>query len=245
MNLQEQLQEQFKNHGVQMDIDNDDVPLSTQIVQQDPETLKTVLQEVSDINNLNLSGDDQVQGLTISFALLNAFENNAESITEEDIEAAQREVAEFLNNDSEDDVNVEVADSDETDDVQEANTEDSESEDTEPRKVHNPALKETVYDLVQNNPDAQKLQVVNWTLEQIPDANEGTISVHYYNARKEFDLQPIGKRGRPANSGKLPQIRQMIQDNPDASRADIIARCVSELGLKESTAANYYAKACK
>jgi c-di-GMP-binding flagellar brake protein YcgR len=212
--MNQEIVERFNNYGITLTKNATNVTLAEKLAQQDSETLRTIIEDFSDGGiNLNLQGDEYMQCMTMSYALVSALEDNRDKITLEDISAAQAEIAGELGETL--------------------------------RAARNPSLKQTIYDLVQANPDMQKSEVVERMIDTFSDTNEGTIAVHYYNARKEFELPTIGQRGRPAGSGKLPLMREYIQEHPDAERAEVLEWAMDELGLKETTAANYYAKANK
>ena len=106
-----------------------------------------------------------------------------------------------------------------------------------------PNFRATVMRLIQDNPDATVNEIVRLTLLELPDKHAGTCRCHYYSVKAELNIPNNGVVGRKKNSGRMPLIKKFIAENPKASRADVIRYAVNELGLTESTAANYYPKA--
>lgn len=226
--MREQLVERFGLNS------EDNADIAAMLSQQDSDTLMNLVEEFGEEDiNIELNGDESRQCMVMSYALASALEEDRDSITAEDLENAQNEFSADLG---------EAEQSDESEDEQSDEAEASESETDD-----GPNLPKTVYNMVEKNHDAQKSEIVDavLALPNFQDRKEGTIAVHYYNARKELGLETIGQRGRPSGSGKLPLMVDKMLSNPNMTRAEVIEWSMNELELAETTASNYYSTARK
>jgi hypothetical protein len=232
--MKEQIIERLNLEG------EDNANIASMLAQQDSETLSNLVDEFcTDDISIDISGDESQKCMVMSYALASALENDQEFITAEDIENAQIEFADDLNQSEADESNAEAE--------AEVKVETAEQESDNDSEQEAPNLRETVYAIVENNPDAQKSEVVDEVLamDRFSERKMGTIAVHYYNCRKEMNLPTIGQRGRPAGSSKLNELVNKLTEEPELSRAEAIEWAINNLELAETTATNYYAKAKK
>lgn len=180
--------------------------------------------------SLEVTGDEDTQCMVLRHALLNALENDSESITQEDFNAAYQRVSEL-------NTLVEAPDNAETV--------------SEPKSVTKPKPKKAetkvkiypvVKQRVEDNPNAQKTELVEGMSQEFPNVSPMTITQYFYKARKELGLSTNGTRGRPKNN-TLERITELYKSMSDSDPAEIKAAISEKFGLTEKTAVVYFHKA--
>lgn len=209
------------------------------------------------------TGDEDSDSMILRTALINALENGADSLTQEDFDRAREQVVSLedeIEADSfrpatpEEDAELEqaLADEPEAEEV-EAAAEDVEVEveaaaevvDQPKRRGRRPSSEAyaIVKSLVADNPELVKDEVVEQAQAQAGvGVSESTLVLYFYRARKELNLGTNGTRGRP-RSEKWDQIVELVRASGDADRSSVISEISTQHDVAESTATNYYHKA--
>jgi len=188
--------------------------------------------------NIPTHDSDRVNILTKRYAVVRAFENGSESVSDADMEWAQEKALVLVkkNGSGSGSTTGPIEDTP-------TSTKASDSPDSAPKRKRNPKLYPAIKRLVQASPDASKETIAEQVLEQYPGTVEGTIVMYYYKARKELGLKNNGKRGRKP-SKVYPNVLAMVKANSDKERKELVAMAV-ESGVNESTANVYVGKALK
>jgi len=222
--------ETLKNHGLTInenELDSED--LVSQLGSMDVGDLWAIVEELSGDEAIRIDDNEQVQSLALSYALVDAFENDLDQIGQAEIDAAIQKATESTNK---------LADNmPEKEDEAETETNETQVEVKTNRKT-------LVKSLVEENPDALADEIVDMAVEADPDMNTTTAKQYYYNARKELGLKPVGKCGRKP-SDTMDRIKALLDGNLDVPKSDMVEKIVSEIGVKEGTASTYYSKAKK
>lgn len=240
----QEIVETFRNHGVNIQADQSSTFLIRELRDTDPETLWLILEDFTDNKPIGMdSPNEKMHRLTLSYALVDAFENDRDSITQDDITAAHEraaKTAETMIRGSSTKPDPELV-SETGGDI---NTDTQTAQKPRKKSKRIKGLKEMVFSLVEDNPKAQSAEIVDMVQEREPAAKDGTIKVYYSQARKSLGLPTIGKRGRKS-SGLYGSIKKLVQDNPDASKDEITEQAQKELDANPNTVAVYYGKARK
>lgn len=220
----------FRNHGVELSNPSAYNELAEKLGELPNDELFNILEDFTGDETIGIKGDETLQSLTLSRALVEAFTKGKDSITQADIDAAQeraQKVAEGLSG--------KTAESDKIE--SEAVT-----ETPKPKRKRTGKLKPAIKKCVEDNPDAQSDEVVTMMTEQDSEVNPVTARMYYYQVRKELGLPTIGKRGRkPADT--FDNLKSMLKDNLDKPKSDMVEKFVKEFGVTEGTASSYYSKA--
>jgi hypothetical protein len=236
--------ERFRNHGVDIQADQSSTHLIRELRDTDPETLWLMVEDFSDNKPIGMnSPNEKMHRLTLSYALVDAFENDRDSIAQDNIDAAferAAKTAESLKRGS-----STLADADLVSETGgDTTTSVQSSQKPKTKGKRDTGLKPLIFSLVEDNPKAQAVEIVDMVQAKKPKAKDGTIKVYYSQARKSLGLPNIGKRGRKS-SGLYGSIKKMVQDSPDASKEAITEQAVKELDANPNTVAVYYGKAHK
>jgi len=250
--------EVFEQHGLQFETDEQAM---IELSELQPEQLWDLTEHFTGEAPIGVSGDEETQANTLRIALVNAFSENSESITQQDIDLAQERALSLIG-DVENEAESEDSQVDEpegelleaaetqqtTDTISRGRRSTDVSEDDAPKRTrrrtsHSRAL---IKSLVHKSPNADRDTIVQRAFQQGADVTEETAIMYFYDVRNEMGLPPNGKRGRkPTNT--LESVKTLIFENwdEDHQRADIIDMIVSELGYKLNTATVYYHAALK
>lgn len=182
---------------------------------------------------LEVTGDENTQTLVLRHALLNALENDSDSITQEDFNQAFNKVTEL-------DALVESPTEVEAETTPEPEAKAPKTKKVESRVKIYPIVKQYVED----NPDQQKSEVVETLSEKFPDTSSMTVTQYFYKARKELGLDTNGQRGRPKNN-TVELITELYQSMIESTPAEIKAAISEKFDLTEKTAVVYFHKAKK
>ena len=237
--MEQQLISTFRKNGIKIGHDETSDDLAGKLGSADVNTLQKIVGELYDGDTVpEVEGDEFVKSLTYSYALLDAFEFETNSIEQEDIETAHNKavdaVAKMSSENEDEDEEVEASAEEETEEVEASSEETEEAPKLTKKKI--------IEDLIDENPDAKGHEIVEMATEQYPDdIKESTARMYFYTIRKERGLAPNGKRGRRPNDTSL-RVRSIVADNMDKPKADVVQK-IMELGLTESTASQYYSTA--
>jgi hypothetical protein len=235
----QEIVERFRNHGIDVQADMSLARVPAQLKEADPETLWLVLEDFTDNKPIGLnSPNENMHQLTLSYALVDAFENDRQVITQDDVDRAFERAAKF----SESMVRGSSKKPDEPKDDETVSGSENVQKPAQKRK-RSKTLMPNVKAVVSDNPKAETDELIELIQKREPNAKEGTIRAYISNARKELGLS-TGKRGRKP-SNLYPSIKTMVQDNPDATADEIVERAVNEIDCKPNTARAYYSKAKK
>lgn len=228
----------FRNHGLDVSKDIAQAELAERLGKLPNEELLTILDDFIGDENISVDTDETMQTLTLSRALVTAFKEGKNSITQADIDAASEHATRVS-----DDLST-PADTDtpvvETPETPVVATEDTQA--PAPKPAKRITLKATIKDLVEHFPDAQSHEIVNMALEQDDSHNPTTGRMYYYQIRTELGMPTIGKRGRKP-SDTFNNLKNILKDNLDKPKADMVTRFVDEFELTPGTASAYYSKA--
>lgn len=236
----QEIVEVFRNHNIDIELGQSSTTLVRALRETDPETLWIVLEEFSNGEPIGMDcPNERMHILTLSYALVDVFENNKESVTQNDIDAARQratKTAEALSTGSSTRPDEEAT----VDPV----SNDAPAQAKKPKRKRDAGLRPMVESMLADNPKATPADVINAVLEQKPSAKESTIRVYYSQARKALNLPSSGKRGRKS-SGLYPAILKMVRDNPEVSKEKVITMATKKFDAKENTALAYISKARK
>lgn len=232
--------EKFRNHGINVDIEDSATDALQALKDHNPDTLWPVLEDFTNGPiGLNFA-NEAMHTYTLSYALVNAFEQGKDSITQEDVDDAFDKAAKLAdslapNGSTRADPDGEAVEGEQNG---EAVTR------TVKRKKDN-TLMPLIESIVQDNAKESNEAILSMVLEQRPNAKENTVRAYISKARSNLGLKVKGgKRGRKS-SGIYEKIRDMIKANADMPRAELIEKIVNELDAKPGTAQAYYSKAKK
>lgn len=217
--MQTQIVETLRLHGLDIDgNETDSKNLAYQLTGMDVKNLWTIVEDLAHEEINEIDGNEQIQGMALNYALVDAFENDLDQITQKEIDVAVEKATESVNNLS-----------------------GNQSEVSSPGK---PNRKTLIKNLVEENPDALADEIIDMALEANDNMNKLTAKQYYYNVRKELGLEPVGKRGRKP-SDTIDRIKALLDGNLDVPKSEMVEKIVSEIGVKEGTASTYYSKAKK
>jgi len=238
----QEIVEIFRNHGVNITADDSSMKLVKALKEENPATLWPMLEEFTNNKPIGLDGcNETMHHYTLQYALVRAFEQNRDSITQDDLDAAREDAAKLAES-------LSHGSSTRDDEIvqNDSENEDNQSNVAKPKKTRkrNRNLYPMILSLVEDNMKATPNEILEMVKERDPAANDSTVKVYYSKARNELNLPKIGKRGRKG-SGIYDKIKALIEANPNVERAEMIERIVNELGAKVGTAQAYYSKAMK
>jgi hypothetical protein len=204
-----------------------------------------------DNDSIESTGDEDTDSLILRKALINALENGADSLTQEDFDRAREQVSSLEADAESDEASdedageaVEASDEDAGETSEDETSEAAET--TEQPKRRGRRASESygvVKRIVSDNHDLVKDEVIEQAqADDTVDVSESTLVLYFYRARKELGLGTNGQRGRP-KSDKWPEIVALVSGSGDTARADVIAQISTQFDVAESTATNYYHKA--
>lgn len=238
----QELVERFRNYGIDLQPNDGAIRLSHALADEASDTLWPILEEFTDGATIGMDcANEMMHTLTLRGALVKAFEDGKDTITQDDIDAARERAAKTADG-------LRRNGSTRTDEPSTENAaddaENASSTVSKPKRKKRKNLMPMIESLVEDNPKATPNEIYEMVAKRVPDANESTVKVYYSKARTNLNLPSIGKRGRKS-SGIYGKIKAMVQDNPDTDRATIIDRIINELDTKTGTAQAYYSKAKK
>ena len=231
----------FEQHGLQF---HDSEHAMLELSELDVDELWTLTERLIGEEMIGISScDEDVQASILRLTLVEAFTNNTDIITQHDIDLAQEKALSLLHD-------IEDADVDASSDVAEVDASSVVAK-SEPlvknkgRRRRTSVSRELVKTLVSADPSADRDTVIAQVMSSNDvDVSEATAIMYFYDVRKELGLNTNGKRGRkPTNT--LDRVIQLLNDNSELKRADLIDLIVSELGYKKNTATVYYHNAIK
>ena len=229
-----------------------------ELAELDNDELWTITEQLMGDDPIGIQGDEDEQADILRIVIANAFDNGAESITQDDIDLAQ-ETALNLQADQADQADVEdepsgvsvteeaaaIVDG-QTDEEpeQEASEDESEPVDAKPKRTRKRTSesRRIIKNLVIADPDMPRDEVLAQAESEGIDVSPDTAMMYFYDVRNELGLAPNGKRGRK-KTNTIERVIELIQANPDLSRKEYIGLIHSELGYAESSASVYYHKA--
>lgn len=176
--------------------------------------------------------NNRVNTLTLRYAVVTAFENGQDRISDADMQSAYDRALDFaskngtLNVSNLDAITIEGENA-------------AEGAEQAGKRKRNPNLYPSIKRMVEASPDAEKSEIVEQAVERFA-ADEGTATNYFYKARKELGLKNNGRRGRKG-SGIYGKMVELINENTALVRDEIVALAV-ERGIKEGTANAYYSK---
>lgn len=237
----QEIVEIFRNHGIDIR-ENDASPrLAEALSSESPDTLWPLLEDFTHGKPIGMDCPNELMhSLTLRGALVKAFEENRDTITQEHIDAAREKYAKTANI-------LRKNGATRTDDPVRETVEDENGElVAKPQKrKRDTTLMPLIERLVQEHAQKPNEDILSMVMEKRPAAKENTVRAYISKARGNLGLKSKGaKRGR-ANSGIYDKIKTLIQDNPETPRKEMIERIVNELDAKEGTAQAYYSKAKK
>lgn len=232
----------FRNHGINITAEDTSGKLVGELKTQTPDSLWPLVEDFSNGKPIGLNGcNELMHSLTLQYALVEAFSNDRDSITQADIDTAQERAAKLAESMSRgsstrDDAAVEPIYDDEGEEVA-----------APVKRKRDPGLYPMILSLVEENMKATPDEILTMVRKSKPNVNESTVKVYYSKARSELNLPKIGKRGRKG-SGIYGKIKTLIEANPDAERAEMIERILAEVTKPDGspvpvgTAQAYYSK---
>lgn len=224
--MQTQTVERFKNHGVKIDPKNTDAEsLATQLGAMEVDALLDIVEEFSGDNTINVPGDSQTQTLALSYALVNAFENDLDQIGQAEIDTAVEKAMNTVNSIT----NPPKA---------------AKAKKSDALKGRIAERRTLVNRLVKENPDALADEIIDLAQAEHPAISTNTTKVYYYQERKALGLDPVGKRGRK-KTDTMDKVVAILDDNLDKPKAEMVQKLVDALPITEGTAKSYYSKAKK
>lgn len=229
--------ETFRNHGINITIDDSTQKLVQALKEETPDSLWPLVEDFSNGQPIGLIGcNELMHNYTLQYALVQAFKDDRDSITQADIDTAQDRAAKLAES-------MSKGSSTRADDAPEPPTFDDNGDTVAApvKRKRDPGLYPLILSLVENNMKASPDEILTMVRETKPHVNESTAKVYYSKARGELNLPKIGKRGRKG-TGIYGEIKQLIEANPDTPRAEMIERIVNQLGAKVGTAQAYYSK---
>lgn len=209
-----------------------------ELAELDNDELWTITEQLMGDAEIGIQGDEDTQANILRITLANAFSNNAEGITQSDIDLAQ-ETALSLETDLED------AEPEEQEAAEESQADESESTTetkTKRTRRRTSQSRQVIKDIVQANPDMLREDVLSEATAQGLSVSADTAMMYFYDVRNELGLEPNGKRGRK-KTNTIERVKELIVANPDLSRKEYITLIHTELGYAESSASVYYHKA--
>lgn len=219
----------FENHGLSF---NDSEHAAAELADLNLDELWDITDDFI-VDELEVTGNEDEQAATLRTALVHAFENDLEAITQQDFDLAREQAIQI--GDADEDEPEQSASEDETEQSATEDAEDASGEDEtedepdqaasatpKPRKKRKrtSAGLAAVRRLVEADNTAEAATVVEQAQQEV-DIAESTLTAYYYKVRREMGLAGTGKRGRKPNDTK-DQVRAIIENNWDAERADII-----------------------
>ncbi len=235
----------FEQHGMEF---HDEEHAMAELAELEPDELWTLTEQFTGDEAIGVSGDEETQSNTLRFALVKAFANDADRITQDDIDLAQETALSLINDiedETGDDQSVEdtSASTEESSVVADSGEESAPVEATRTRK-RTSTSRELIKTLVTASPDTPRNEILEEAFKQGADVAEATAVMYFYDVRKELGIDPNGKRGRKPTNTQA-KVKALVLENYDNERADLINLIVEQLGYKENTATVYYHNALK
>jgi len=246
-------QEIFENHGLNF---TDSEQVAAELEDMDVEDLWNITDDFL-VDSLEVNGDEDTQAAGLRAALVHAFENNLEAITQQDFDLACEQALQIgdatedgepeqeQSADSVDPDEDEQSDAD-ADDDPEQSADSAETNEDKPeqkqakgeRRNRRSKNKAVVRRLVEEDPAAEVQTIVERAQQEL-DLAETTLCTYYYDVRRTLGLAGTGRRGRRPND-TAQQVRQYILDNWDCEADEIINGIFENFDLAETTAKGYY-----
>jgi len=232
----------FRNYNIDIQIDQSSTYLIRALSEIDVSTLWVILEEFTQGQAIGMqSPNETMHRRTLCYTLIDIFENDKETISQEDVDMAYNRAAKISETLAE-------GSSTRPDEV-ENNSEEADMSNGAQRapavsRKRDKGLMPLIKSLVADNPKATSAEIVEMVMKQKPNAKENTVKVYYSQARKALELPSIGKRGRKP-SGLYAAVKKVVQKNPDADKNDIVSEVQKEHDAKKNTINVYIGKALK
>lgn len=232
----------FENHGLTF---NDADHAAEELASFDLDELWNITDSFL-IDALEVSGDEEVQTRTLRTALVNAFANDQEFITQNDFDLAREQALEIVDFEegqggSDAGVSVSTVEAPET----EPETVEAEAETTPAPKKRKPYKKRSsarklIAQLIKQDPTADAETIVTVAQEQV-STKYNTLISYYYIERRAQGLAGTGKLGRRPNDTD-DTVREIIAANWGKSSAEIIAAIHDDerTMLSENSSRSYF-----
>jgi len=233
--MQTQVIENFKKGGIKITPDTTSLDLAEKLGTADVSKLKRIITLFCEGGAPDVEGDDFVQSLTYSNALISAFEFEDSSITEDDIQTAHQKALDAL----EGMVSYKAVSAEEDEALEEA-LQGEEAEEAEAGGER--TAKQIVEELIHANPDATAPEIVQMVRDDHNWVSRHTARMYFYNIRRKLGWGTNGKRGRPSND-TTKRVAVIVANNMDRPKAEVTKLISDELGLAQSTADQYYSNA--
>lgn len=194
--------------------------------------LQSIVQGLSDSKTYPQHENPAVSSMAMRHAILAAFENGRDSISDEDIQTALEKGIKTCK----------VCGTFAIREAGESDLEASEGDSTPVKSSRKVNAYVVVKRLVERNSDADKDTIVQQAQEQT-DAAVSTLEQYFHKARRELGMATSGKPGRKS-TGARETVQKIVDDNPGLERKEIVALAV-EQGINRSTANVYAGDALK
>lgn len=232
----------FEKHGLHFE---DAEHAAVELAELDIVELWDVAEDFQD-GDLGISGNEETQATILRAALMQAFTDDRDHITQQDLDLAQ-EKALSLEDDMEDGETMEVKataeqdeeSEDETPDQNASNTSETDETPAKRTRKRSSESRKIMKSLIEASPDASRNEILEQAFNGDVDISETTAITYFYDIRNELGLSPNGKRGRKPNC-KQGAIVEFIQANPELDKDQIIQQIADKFGYKESTAKQYH-----
>lgn len=195
--------------------------------------LQSIVETISNGAELPVHENERVNNMTLRYAIVEAFRNGRDAVTEDDLKQAQERAlgtAEKLGT-----FRISVM-------AEEANPETPENASDEPKRRRNANNYPSVKRMVESSPDAEKDEIVERAVKEL-GVRENTAMQYFYKARRELGLK-TGKKGKKA-SDLFPTMLDLVRQNRDSLDREQIVDMAVDKGIKKGTAVAYYYKAIK
>ena len=237
----QEMVEIFRNHGINIQANDSEARLAEELAGENPDALWPMLEEFTQGKPIGMdSPNEMMHTLTLRGALVNAFKECRDTITQEDVDAARDRAAKTANM-----LRRNGATRTDDPDYNTVENEDGETVAKPKKRKRDTTLMPLIERTVEDNAEKANEDILAMVMKERPNAKENTVRAYISKARSNLGLKVKGaKRGRKS-SGIYEKIKGMIEDNPDTPRKEMIERIVNELDAKEGTAQAYYSKAKK
>lgn len=185
---------------------------------------------------IEVKGNLDQQNLALKYALMNALDNDAEAITQDDINQAFSKVQHL-------DSELDIPEPEDIKTVVKVNDRPSVQAKNKTRRV---SAYPQVKVLVSENSDLTKNDMVEKILDSFPSLSKMTAVQYYYKARKDLSLSVNGSRGRP-NNNTMDKVSALVNKMMKEGAEPLTIRTAisKDFGLTDKTAMVYFYKAKK
>lgn len=174
--MKQELIERFRNHGIDIQAHDPVSRIPSQLRETDPETLWLVLEDFSNGQPIGMdSPNEKMHQLTLSYTLVDALENDRESITQDDVDRAFQKAADMAES--------MVKGSSTKADDEPADNAPVASQSRKARKKKDPDLAPFIRRTVEENPDATTDELIEMIQAVKTGPAVSTIRVYISKAR--------------------------------------------------------------